>query len=112
MLKLAKLCFLALTFLGTATTLLLAQNTDETTNPNGMCWIGSLRFTQGATARAADGVMICAAEGAWAEYKGGSAFCIRDGEVFSVGSVEAVRSNDDTTLKCLPDGTWEERRTE
>ena len=73
------------------------------------CFLGSLSFTEGSTARASGEVMTCDADGNWVTQLGDASVCIRDGKAFGVGSVESVSSNAGLTIKCLPNGAWEER---
>ena len=89
-----------------------AQTATDTVMSDGKCWIGSVSFTEGATARATDKVMACNATGGWDPYSGNSSVCIKDGKAFATGSVDGVTSNAGLTIKCLPDGTWEERPTQ
>ena len=87
-----------------------AQDVNENTVRDGKCWLGSLSFSEGASARAAEANMICNATGRWEPHSGNASVCIRDGKAFSTGSIEAVTASPGLTIKCSPDGTWEERQ--
>ena len=78
---------------------------------DGKCWIGSFSFTQGATARASDQVMICGQNGEWTKYDGNASVCILGSDLFGTGAVEIPDAKAGIVLQCLPDGTWEQRKS-
>jgi len=86
-----------------------AQSANDAVTPIARCWIGSLGFSEGTTARASDKVMTCGPHGVWLADERASSICIREGEVFSTGAIESITGQKGIAIKCSPDGTWEER---
>lgn len=70
------------------------------------CWLGSLTFSPNSTIRASDKVMICALSGLWEPTDKPASGCIREGKLYSIGSVEGVPNSKSDFLTCDESGVW------
>jgi hypothetical protein len=78
------------------------------TNEQHKCWLGSMSYSPGATARAADRVMVCSADFTWQQTEAMASGCILEGEFFSVGTIENGPRSGSIKLVCIETGEWQQ----
>jgi hypothetical protein len=76
--------------------------------PQQRCWLGSLSFSPGATARAGGQTMACMADFTWGSTDQEASGCISgEGKFYGVGAVENTRFGSSQEMQCAPTGIWE-----
>ncbi|WP_417585079.1 hypothetical protein [Pelagibacterium sp.] len=70
------------------------------------CWLGSLSFSPGATAKAGNAVLECSAEFQWIETNQWAAGCYHEGNLYSTGSIQNASTSQQALTRCEADGTW------
>jgi hypothetical protein len=105
----SKVQLLALTILTTWCSPGLAQDAKAPLPPTpASCWLAGIEFSPGSYIRTGDTVSLCRLDGTWRPADKSAAGCLRDGELFALGS--AVTTGDGKSSKnkqtCQKNGTW------
>jgi len=87
----------------------IAQSISEPTIAAPVCSFNAKDFSQNATIRAANEVMVCGEGGVWVATDKEAAGCLRDGDVSAVGTIRKIGVGD-LMIECDADGTWRQHK--
>lgn len=71
------------------------------------CWLGSVSYSPGATARAGNAVMVCTADFTWSPTEAWASGCIHAGRFYAPGDLKRDFVQQEEATRCLLDGTWD-----
>ncbi len=72
------------------------------------CWIGSLSYSPGSTARASDRVMVCSEAFVWEPVEAAASGCVLEGKFYSTGAVDSGPRAGAQASICSEQGVWEQ----
>jgi hypothetical protein len=74
---------------------------------NSICWLGGLAFSPGAVMRTGFDTSICRSDGTWSKTTAsGPAGCLKNGQLFGIGSSDESVGAKSGKQTCQKNGTW------